>query len=178
MNVAASVEAEPSVRRVELFAYRTSGVAVALPSCTWVVDALKKPSTESELFRITRFAEPARTPEMIELNVVASLPPTRSAGAVVLVVVELIRLTFENVLAAFNNGTLADNEPSGIVVQAPSPRQNVVALALVPPLRLAGARLPVTPVDKLISGKSALTSARSATAPLEPFGEANTRFCV
>ena len=54
---------------------------------------------------------------------------------------------------------LTEPEPPGIA-HVPSPRQKVVAPALVPELRLVTGRLPVTPVAKLISGMSAATSER------------------
>ena len=69
---------------------------------------------------------------------------------------------------------LTEPEPPGIA-HVPSPRQKVVAPALVPELRLVTGRFPVTPVAKLIRGMSAATRDLNvgATAP-PPVGPAAT----
>ena len=64
----------------------------------------------------------------------------------------------------------------------PSPRQNVVDDALVPPFKFPTGRFPVTPPAledaRLITGKSAEANARNVGCPVEPFGAAKTLFVV
>jgi hypothetical protein len=69
---------------------------------------------------------------------------------------------------------LTEPDPPGMA-QVPSPRQKVVAPALVPEFKFVTGRFPVTPVTKLIGGISAATRARKvgATAP-PPAGPAAT----
>lgn len=65
--------------------------------------------------------------------------------------------------------------PAG-AAHVPSPRQNVVLEAAVPPFKFVAGRLPVTPpapeAARLIAGTSAPTIDRRDTAPVEPFGVA------
>jgi len=71
--------------------------------------------------------------------------------------------------------------PAG-AAHIPSPRQNVVELAAVPPFKFVVGKFPPTPptpeAARFICGMSAPTRARSAGAPVVPFGVANTWFPV
>src|SRR5215831_2605677 len=121
------------------------------PPCRTVVAEPNEPSTVTacEPFPMTRrFAvsvDPVTHVGQLSVPVVVMVPPASGAVVATLVTVPL---------------------PAG-VAQIPSPRQNVLAEARVPLFRLLTDRFPVTPVARLISGKSLFTIVRNAgsTAP-------------